>query len=312
MWTFVLRRLTVCVATLLTASFATFGSLYLAPGDPVSFLIGGRPSSQETRDSLARQFDLDRPFLQRYVDWVGGVLRGDFGESLIRRQPVSDLLRASMTTTLLLVAMTFALVLVVGVAVGALAALRPGRVDDIALTAMSLSIATPAFVAAVLLISVFAVQTGWFPVFGSGDGLLDRLHHLVLPSLALSIGWWPVIGQTTRAAMRDELGKEHVETALGRGLPRRTVIRRHVLRNALIPISTVSGLSLAGLVAGTAIVESAFQLNGVGGLLIKSVSSHDFPVAQAIALLLVAVFSVCNFMVDLLYSALDPRVGVRA
>jgi peptide/nickel transport system permease protein len=218
------------------------------------------------------------------------------------------LITSHLATTVLLVSMTFVLVLLLGVGLGGLAAVRPGKTDDVVLTLMSVSIATPAFIAAIGLISAFAVRLGWFPVFGQGTGLTDRVHHLVLPAIALAVSWWPVIGQTTRSSMRTALASEHVETARSRGIKRREVFRRHVFRNALIPITTVSGLTFAGLIASTAIVESAFQLNGIGGLLISSVSSRDFPVAQAVALILVVVFAITNLVVDLLYGALDPRV----
>jgi peptide/nickel transport system permease protein len=308
MHVWVIRRLAICAGTIALASFLTFDSLYLAPGDPISFLIGTRPSTPQTRAALAEQFHLNDPFLQRYWDWLKGILHGDFGESIVRHQPVTDLVRQSLGTTVLLVAMTFVMVVILGVVLGAVAALKPGKVDDGLLSLMSVSVAIPAFVAAVILISIFAVQLGWFPVFGPGDGFVDRLHHLVLPSVALAIAWWPVIGQSARAAMREELSREHVDTARSRGLSRGHILRRHVLRNALIPITTVSGLTFAGLIAGTAVVETAFQLNGIGGLLISSVSGRDFPVAQAVALLLVTVFALTNLLVDLAYPLLDPRV----
>lgn len=306
---FLARRVAVCAATILAASFITFASLYIAPGDPISFLVGGRPTTPEARQALAAQYHLDEPFLQRYWTWLTDALHGDFGQSIQLRQDVGDLIASRLGTTILLVTLTFVVVLVVGIGVGAFAALKPGKkTDDVILVLMSISIATPAFIAAVALISVFAVQLGWFPVFGQGSGLADRLHHLALPAIALAIGWWPVIGQTARSSLRAELASEHVETARSRGLPRRQVFRKHVLRNALIPITTISGLAFAGLIAGTAIVESAFQLSGIGGLLISSVSSRDFPVAQAVALILVVVFAVTNLAVDIAYGLLDPRV----
>lgn len=306
---FLARRVAVCAATILAASFITFASLYIAPGDPISFLVGGRPTTPEARQALAAQYHLDEPFLQRYWTWLTDALHGDFGQSIQLRQDVGDLIASRLGTTILLVTLTFVVVLVVGIGVGAFAALKPGKkTDDVILVLMSVSIATPAFIAAVALISVFAVQLGWFPVFGQGSGLADRLHHLALPAIALAIGWWPVIGQTARSSLRAELASEHVETARSRGLPRRQVFRKHVLRNALIPITTISGLAFAGLIAGTAIVESAFQLSGIGGLLISSVSSRDFPVAQAVALILVVVFAVTNLAVDIAYGLLDPRV----
>ncbi|UOQ89186.1 ABC transporter permease [Agromyces endophyticus] len=305
---FLTRRLVICAATIAGASFLIFAGLYLAPGDPISFLIGGRPSTPEMREALADQYHLNDPFFQRYLQWLGDAFAGDFGESIVRRRPVTELIATSLPTTILLVLMTLLLVVLIGVLLGGIAAFRRGPIDDGILSAMTVSLATPVFVSAILLISVFAVGLGWFPVFGPGTDFLDRLHHLVLPAIALTIAWWPVIGETARASMREEHGREHVETARSRGLSPSHIVRKHVFRNSAIPISTVVGLSFAGLVAGTAIVESAFQLNGLGSLLITSVTGRDFPVAQAVALILVTVFAVTNVIVDLLYAALDPRV----
>jgi peptide/nickel transport system permease protein len=308
---FVLRRVGVFLGTVVVASFVIYASLYLAPGNPIDFLLGNRPSSPEQRVALAHQYHLDEPFLARYLSWVRGLLDGNFGESIQQHAPVSELIRAALPTTVLLVLMTFLLVVAVGLLLGGLTTLRSRVVDDVVAAVMSVSIATPTFVAAILLITLFAVGFGWFPVFGPGDGLPDRLHHLVLPALALSVSWWPVVGNVVQASMREEMGREHVETAIGRGLPRRHVLRRHVLRNSLIPIVTASGLSLAGLVAGTAIVETAFQLQGLGGLLITSVTEKDFAVAQAIAMILLTVFALTNLLVDVAAAVLDPRVRAQ-
>ncbi|TDD30495.1 ABC transporter permease [Kribbella turkmenica] len=307
---FLARRLTGSAVALLVSSFGVFGAMYLAPGDPVSFLIGNRGSTPELRAALRSQYRLDDPFLERYWRWLGSAVQGQFGESLLQRQSVSGLISARLATTAWLVALAFIVAVAVGVCVGVAAGRWPRRLlDDAVSVAVSASIATPAFVSAVLLISLFAVGTGWFPVFGSGSGsVVGRLHHLALPAVSLAIGWWALIAQTTRASIRSELGKEHVETALARGLSSGQVFRRHVLRNALIPISTSGGLTLAGLIAGTAIVETAFQLDGVGGLLISAVSGRDFPVVQAVVLLLVVAFALVNTAVDVLYTVLDPRV----
>jgi peptide/nickel transport system permease protein len=305
---FVAARLAAFVATLVGASFLIFASLYIAPGNPVSFLIGNRPTTPQARAALRAQYNLDEPFFTRYWGWLRHALHGDFGQSVIQHQSVATLISSRLTTTLLLVSVTFVLIMVVGLTLGGLAALTRGWFDDAVVGLMNVSIATPAFVVSVFLITVFGVELRWFPVFGPGNGLLDRLYHLTLPGIALAVSWWALIGQATRAAIGDELGREHVETARTRGLPAAAVFRRHVFRNALIPITTVSGLSLAGLIAGATIVETAFQLNGIGSLLIQSVSSRDFPVVQAIALILVTCFALVNLVVDTLYSVLDPRV----
>lgn len=305
---FILQRLGVCVLTLMAASVATFAALYLAPGDPVDFLLGSRPSTPEQRAALVEQYHLSQPVVERYFAWVSGLFRGDLGMSIQQGQPVGDLIKAAVPTTVILVSLTFVVVLVLGVGLGGLAALRSRWVDDGISTLMNISVATPAFVAAIGLTSLFAVQLGWFPVFGQGSGLGDRLYHLTLPAIALAVGWWPVVGSVARSSVHEELAREHVETATSRGLSRRHVLRRHVFRNAQVPIMTASGLAFAGLVTGTAIVETVFQLNGLGGLLITSVAQKDFAVAQVVALIVVAVFALTNLAVDVAAAVLDPRV----
>lgn len=308
---FLTRRIAGSLVAVLASSFVVYGAMYLAPGDPVSFLIGNRAATPELRESLRKQYNLDESFLEQYGRWLTDALSGDFGESVLHHQNVATLIAQRVPTTLLLVGMSFVLVLVFGISLGALAGRRRGVADDALTAGVSVAIATPPFVSAVVLISVFAVNLGWFPVFGAGGPwVADRMHHLVLPTVALALSWWALVAQTTRTSVRAELAKEHVQTAVGRGLPQFTAFRRHVLRNAMIPISTAGGLTLAGLIAGSAIVETAFQLDGIGGLLISSVTSRDFPVVQAVVLLLVVAFVVINTLVDVLYAALDPRVRV--
>ena len=170
--------------------------------------------------------------------------------------------------------------------------------------------AIPAFVAAIVLILVFAVDLGWFPAFGNGEGFLDSVWHLTLPAIALAISALAIVARVTRAAIREEVGREHVQTAVSRGVPRRQIIRRHVMRNAAIPITTVSGLTIASLIAVAAVVEIAFSLNGLGSYLVQSAQSKDLAVVQGISLLLVTAFVVVNTLVDLLYATLDPRVSL--
>jgi len=162
-----------------------------------------------------------------------------------------------------------------------------------------------------LLLTVFAVGLGWFPVFGSGSGFVDQIWHLTLPAIALAFASVAYVSRITQASVEGELQREHVMTATARGLPRRLVIRRHVLRNASIPVATASGLIIAYLVVGAAVVEQSFSLNGLGSFLVASISRDDFPVVQAIALIVIVVFVVVNFAVDLLVSFLDPRVGLE-
>ncbi|ATZ22671.1 Glutathione transport system permease protein GsiC [Streptomyces lavendulae subsp. lavendulae] len=306
----VLRRLAAMAATLLVTSFLVFSSLYLAPGDPVSFLVRGRSPGPEQLAELRHQYGFDQPFLLRYWHWLEGVVQGDFGRSHLFHQDVSAVIWSRLPSSLLLVTTAALIIAVVGVGAGIVGALRRGtRTDRTLMLLVTIGAAAPAFVVALLLRSLLGVRLGWFPTIGNGSGVLDRLHHVVLPAIALAVTFTALVTRVTRSAMLDELRREHVEVALSRGTPRRTVIRRHVLRNALGPIVTVSALLVSGMLVSTAIVETAFGMSGVGSLLVQSVDQLDFQVVQAIVLLVVAAFVVVNALVDLLQPLIDPRTA---
>ncbi|MFP3986693.1 ABC transporter permease [Streptomyces sp. E11-3] len=304
-------RLLGLVAVLLVTSFVVFGTVHLAPGDPVSFLLSGRPASPDAKAALRAQYHLNDPLFTQYLKWLGGVLGGDFGRSVQFRQDVGALIGGRLAGTALLIGYAAALIGVFGVLAGVLAALRPGPVDRLVLMGTGVATATPPFVSAIGLISLFSVQLGWFPgPGGTPEGLADRLLQLTLPAFALAITLAGLLARVTRSAMLDELGREHVEVARSRGVAEATVVRRHVLRNALGPIVTVGGTMFAGLLVSTAIVETAFNVSGVGSLLVQSVTVKDFPVVQAITLLTVASFVLVNLLVDLLMPVIDPRLSL--
>ncbi len=306
---FIVRRLVGMVGTLFVTSFLVFASLYLAPGDPMSFLLQGRSPTPEMVAAVSAEYGLDQPFLVQYWHWLGGVLHFDFGRSLLYREDVGTLIASRVPTTLGLIAMSAVLICAFGLAAGIIAALRAGRTaDKVVLVGGSVFAAIPSFVAAIILISVFAVRLGWFPTFGAGSGFVDRIYHLFLPSIALSLTFIALVARVTRSSMLEELGREHVEVALSRGMSTSSVVRRHVLRNALGPILTITGLLVAGLLVSSAIVESAFGLNGMGSLLVQSVDKQDFAIVQAIVLVVVFAFVVVNTIVDIAYPFIDPRV----
>ena len=303
---FVLQRLTALVLTLLVASFLIFGALYLAPGDPATLIAGGH-ATPAVLEQIRLQNHLNDPIWTRYWDWLTGILHGDLGQSFVYRESVSTLLAPRIGNTVFLVVYASILILGIGVTLGLSSALRR-RLGGVVTVGTAVGMATPAFVAAIILITVFAVNLGWFPVFGSGTGFTGRLWHLTLPAIALAFSWLAYVAQITKASVREELGREHVETARSRGIPGTLIVRRHVFRNALIPITTVAGLTVAGLIAGAVVVEQAFGLNGLGSLLVQASSQKDFAVVQAIALLLVATFVIANALVDLVNGLLDPRL----
>ena len=307
---FLAGRLVALAITLLLASMAIYGAMFLAPGSPLAFLTRGRTLSPEELDAIAAQYHLNEPVWRQYLYWLSGVLHGDLGTSILQKAPVTSLIGERAVNTLWLVACASILILTVGLTVGIIAGLKPGWLDTSLMLTATAAMAVPAFVAAIILILIFAVNLQLFPVFGQGEGFSDRIYHLVLPSVALALASVAYVARLTRAAIRSEAASDHVQTAVSRGLPQRTIVSRHILRNALIPIVTVAGLTIGGLIAGAVVIEQVFQLNGLGSYLVEAVGSKDFPVVQAISLILVASFIVLNTVVDLLYAALDPRIVV--
>ncbi|MGA4545548.1 ABC transporter permease [Uniformispora flossi] len=313
---FAVRRLLEMAATLLGASFVVFGAMYLAPGNPASFLLGGRSASPAALAAIDRQYHLNDPFIEQYLRWLGNILRGDFGRSIEYRTDVSHLLASRLPTTLLLVGMALVVVVVLGLALGWAGAVRGGATDSAILVGTTFAIGTPAFVAAILLQGFFAVELGWFPSSGSGsgDGFGAMLWHLTLPAVALALYLVGMLARVTRSAMLEELNSEHVAVARSRGVPERHVISRHVFRNALGAVLTTGGLIVSSLLVCTVLVETAFSVGGIGQLLELSSTTKDFPVAQAISLIIVGLFMTVNLLIDLLLPVVDPRItlGARA
>ncbi|MFD7927935.1 ABC transporter permease [Streptomyces sp. NPDC059742] len=251
----------------------------------------------------------------RYFRWLGDVLQGDFGRSITYRTDVSRLLADRLPTTLMLIAMSLVVVVAVGLFLGRIAAVRGGATDSAILVTTTFAVGTPSFVAAVLLQGLFAVNLGWFPSSGAGDGGFgDMLWHLTLPSVALALYLIGMLARVTRSAMLEALDSDHVTVARSRGVPERQVIRRHVFRNSLGTVLTTGGLIVSTLLVCTILVETAFSIGGIGQLLELSTTTKDFPTVQAISLIIVALFMIVNLIVDLLLPLVDPRVtlGTRS
>ncbi|MFI0237596.1 ABC transporter permease [Streptomyces sp. NPDC016845] len=312
---FVARRATTLAVTLLVASVVIYGALFLAPGDPATLLVGGgKPPSPALLAEIHHQYHLDEPFVQSYWRWLAAIAHGDAGQSLSYKDSVTHLLADRALNTLFLIAYATVLIVSCGVTLGTLGGLRGRWVEHLTTVVTTTLMAVPVFVSSVLLIWWMSVRVGWFPAYGSGTGFTGRLAHLTLPAVALAASWIAYVAQVTRSAVRAELASEHVQTARGRGIPERLVIRKHILRNASGPVVSVSGVAVAGLIASCAIVEQAFGINGVGALLVQSAAKQDLAVVQAVALVTVVAFAVVNTAVDLVTAALDHRIplGERA
>jgi len=304
------RRLAMLIVSLLVASFVIFAAIYLAPGNPIAALSGGRSIPPDSLRVLEARYHLDQPFLVQYWFWLTNALHGNLGISITLRENVSDLIASRISTTAGLVLYSSILIIALGVGLGILSGLRPGLLDTSVLVITAISASLPAFVAAIVLILVFAVQLQWFPSIGNGVGFLDQVKHLTLPAFALAVSSLAIVARVTRSAIREEARREHVQTAVSRGIPTALLIWRHVLRNAAIPITTISGITIASLIAVAAVVEVVFGLAGLGAYLVLSAQSKDLAVVQGISLLLVTAFVAVNVLVDVLYVVLDPRVSL--
>ncbi|MEQ6899425.1 ABC transporter permease [Microbacterium sp. KR10-403] len=301
-----LAKLGGLALTLFLSSIVIFSALLLTPGDPVATLAGGKRPTPEMIAAIREQFHLDDPIWLQYLRWLGNVVTGNLGDSFVYKAPVAEVIGPRIGVTVALVAYAIVLIAIFGIGSGILAATRGPGADRAVLLSTSIGMAMPTFVVAILLIWVFAKSLGWFPVYGAGTGFFDQLHHLTLPAISLAVVYIAYISRITRGALVGQLGAEHVDTARVRGIPRSRIFRSHVFLNASPQILAVSGATIAGLFATSAIAEQAFGINGLGSLLTDAAARKDLPVVQIISLLLVAVFVVLNAVVDTVNALIDP------
>jgi peptide/nickel transport system permease protein len=335
---FILRRLLIAIPILFGVSIVTFTFANLAPGDPVSALV--RQGSADLRPGdlaeLKRQLGLDRPWFDRYVVWIGlqpvvavftgehpvpGLLEGNLGVSFVNGQSVAKTLASRIPNTLILMGTALVLSVVLGVTLGVFSAFRQGtRVDNVLTAVVFAGISLPSYLVALLVVVAFAVlpyqATGikFFPATGIVDPLstapkiLDLLYHLALPALVLAFGGTATFLRYTRSSVLEVMRQDHVTTARSKGLVERSVRFRHILRNALLPVVTVIGLSLPSLITGALFVETLFVWPGVGSLAIQSTQVRDYPMIMAIALLTSVTIILANLLTDIAYAYVDPRI----
>ena len=308
---FVGQRLVESIPVLLLSSLLVFGILHLVPGDPVDAMMGAASFGISTPESQAKlvaqireQLGLDDPLPIQYLHWLGNALRLDLGESFIRHQPVATLIAQRLPATLELAGAALVLSVVLGMSMGIIAALKRHTAIDAAVMIVSLAgVSIPSFAFAMLLILVFSVFLGMLPATGSGS--FDRL---ILPAVVLGYEGTALIARLTRASLLEVLGREYITTARSKGLPRRIVVLRHALRNALIPVVTIVGLQVGRLLAGSIIVETVFARQGVGQLAIDAILQKDYPLVQGIILLTASAYVVANLLVDISYGFINPRI----
>jgi peptide/nickel transport system permease protein len=315
MGVFLLKRFATFLATLAVASVLVFSVLELLPGNAAEVILGDT-ATPESLASLQAKLGLDRPPLQRYTDWVGGLLQGRTAQSISYDTPTAELIAERMRVTLPLAVLSMALTVVLALALGIYAASHHNRLGDVGVMAASqVGIAIPNFWFAILLILLFAVKLQWVSAGGfpgwtedDGGGLWEGLQALILPSIALALVQAAILARVTRSAVLEVMREDFVRTARAKGLTRRQALWRHVLRNAMIPVLTVMGLQFANLITGTIVVENVFVLPGVGRLIFQAISNRDLVVVRDVVMLLAGVVVVVNFVVDVLYALIDPRL----
>jgi peptide/nickel transport system permease protein len=305
---YVLTRFVQAAAVLLVLSFIVFSLLYLVPGDLAKTLIGTRKATPEAIAAINAKYHLDQPFFTQYWLWLGNFLRGDFGESVRSDVPVTAVLGSRVALTAELTVFGFALAVGIGIPLGFIAAHRAGSFVDRSIVGWAVvGVSAPSFALALVLLYVFSVMLGWFPVYGVGEGFWDQVWHLTLPAIAVSAGITAIIVKITRASVLQELTKDYVTFALSRGWSRHRIAGLYT-KNALIPIITSSGLILATLFGSTVLIETTFALPGIGQLLADSITFKDVPVVQAITMLVAAIIIAAMFAVDVAASLVNPAL----
>ena len=297
------------VLIVFAASILIFCLIRIAPSDPIASMTKGKKISEDTRAALEKQYYLDKPLPEQYAIWITHALRGDLGDSFDKKQSVTSLIAERLPTTLQVVLMSAVLALLISIPIGVISAVKMNTAVDRILSIVTLIlVASPVFLTAIVLILVFALNLGWFPTFGTGDGFVENLYYLFLPSFALSLNMVALISRITRSNMIKELNSNYAMTAIAKGVPYRRVVMKHCFKNAMIPVITVASIQIGSMIVGAVLVENVFGLGGLGDVLITGIKASDYPVVQGITLLLVVIFAVINLLVDIVYAAIDPRI----
>ena len=310
---FLIRRLLLTLPILFIVSVVCFSLINLIPGDPATVILGPE-ASEQAKEQMREQLGLNKPIVVQYVDWLGGVLHGDLGESLVDGTPVSQLILQRLPVTLELALGTFLVSITIAVVAGILSASKKGTWVDYVSTGFALGgISIPHFWLGMMFIIIFAVDLGWLPASGYVPFFEDpaaNIAVMILPVLATGLRESAELMRMLRSSLLEELGSDYVRTAFSKGLSRRVVVIRHAVRNALIPFVTASGLQIAALLGGLVVTEQVFQLPGVGRLIVESILERDYTVVQGAVLTVTVIVILINVLVDLLYAVIDPRIAL--
>ena len=312
---YLIKRLGSLIASLFVASLFIFACIEIVPGDPASFMLGVN-AQPDTVNALREELGLNTSHTQRYVSWISGLLKGDLGTSYTYRSPVSDIVADRLQVSVPLALYALTLTILIAFPVGVLAAAwRGSAVDLFVMGATQLGIAVPNFWFAILMVIVFAINLGWFSAGGFPGwdaGILAVIKALTLPAVALALPQASILARVMRSSLLDTLSEDYIRSARAKGLSRRQVMWRHALRNAMIPVLTIIGLQFSFLLAGAIIIENVFFLPGLGRLVFQAITQRDLIVVESVVMLLVFAVVLVNFIVDLAYAWVDPRLRERS
>ena len=311
MLAYIAKRLLATIPVMAVVAIFVFAMLRLTPGDPASIIAGAAATTQDV-EAIRARLGLDRPLLAQFFVWLGNMASGDFGESFFFKKQVAELVADRIEPTLMLSLTTMILSIAIAVPLGVIAAYRQGTwIDRIVMGFSVLGFSVPVFVIGYALIYVFAIELNWLPVQGYqrlAEGVVGCLVRLILPSITLSVIYIALIARITRTSVLEVLGEDYIRTARAKGLTNYTVLMRHALRNAAVPIVTVVGIGIALLIGGVVVTESVFSIPGLGRLTVDAVLARDYPTVQAVILLFSFVYVLVNLLIDLAYTGLDPRI----
>lgn len=315
MTTYIIRRLILSAIVLFLVSVFVFLTMRLLPGDPVLMYLSAssiQEVTEERLDLIRHQYGLDKTLPRQYLDWIAGVFRGDLGKSILNKSPVMDEILRRLPITLHIGILAFIIATIIGIPAGVLCAVRRGGwLDNLVTTLANLGITVPVFWLGIILIYVFALYLDWLPVMGYTSPFSDfwmNTKQLIMPVFCLAVG--PLAGNArqARSSMLEVIGKDYIRTAWSKGLRERRIIIKHALKNGLLPVVTLSGMGVGGILGGAVLIEQVFNIPGMGRLAVTSVMNQDYPYVQAITLIMAASIVLSNLLVDISYGWLDPRV----
>jgi peptide/nickel transport system permease protein len=308
---FIVRRILALIPVLLIVGIVVFGIVHFTPGDPAAVMAGDSATPEQV-ERIRQSLGLDRPVTEQFIDWIGGVIRLDFGESIFLGMSVTEAIVERAQPTLLLTFYALLVQMTIGIPAGVLAAVHRNSALDRVLMIISISgAAIPTFFLGILLILFFSVRMRWLPSGGYVPITEDPIQHwkaMIMPAFALGFSSAALLARMVRSTMLEVLREDYVRTAFAKGIANRQVVIRHALRNALIPVITVIGASMGGLLGGAVVTELVFTIPGMGRLVVQSISRRDFPVIQGAVMIIAGIYVLVNLLVDILYVYVDPRV----